>query len=813
MAQKKKRRKKGSSKKKNVKKQDYTWSIIGLILLLIAILSCVKFGLFSRQLINCLRFFVGDSHYFASFLIGIFGLVMLIYNQPPKLGLKKEVGLGVFYLGLAFFQSTLWFEGLMINHGFVNTFLHTISGEFSRSQNTTDAGGGIIGAFIYQLLFPLFGGIGSKVLAFLMLLIGILMLLNVKFLSLLHGFQDFSQLFIQKNKDAGDKLKDKYVDFVENYQEKKQSKDNREKLSDPIKSSDEFFPDLSDFSSEADPVSSQEPASSQASQQSKVEISMPNQDEQNDPFEVAPTVTHLSDEDDLPPSHGNLEEDKKIIQEAKSKANQSKNDSAQPTASVNHGTYKKPPLTLLEPVKKVDQSQDRELIEKNTQILESTFKSFGVKVNVKKAVIGPTVTRYEVQPAVGVKVSRIVNLADDLALALAAKDIRIEAPIPGKPLVGIEVPNKTTSAVSFKDVMVHQDEKAKKVDLDVPLGKDVEAQIISADLTKMPHLLIAGSTGSGKSVAINTIITSILMKSYPEDVKLVLIDPKMVELSVYNGVPHLLIPVVTDAKLAANALRKTVKEMERRYKLFASSGVRNITEYNKKVQENNADKNNPVMQKLPYIVVIVDELSDLMMVAGREVEDAIVRLAQMARAAGIHMILATQRPSVDVITGLIKANVPSRIAFAVSSGVDSRTILDQVGAEKLLGRGDMLFLPIGASKPERVQGAYISVDEVEKVVQWVKQQQEAQYDEQMIPSAKEETADDNEEPEDELYQDAVALVKKQQSASVSMLQRRFRIGYNRAARIIDEMEAKGVVGPSEGSKPRQVLVPPDNQEG
>ena len=486
---------------------------------------------------------------------------------------------------------------------------------------------------------------------------------------------------------------------------------------------------------------------------------------------------------------------------------------AQQPTPVNHGSYKKPPVTLLSPIKKVDQSQDRELIEKNTQILESTFKSFGVKVNVKKAVIGPTVTRYEVQPAVGVKVSRIVNLADDLALALAAKDIRIEAPIPGKPLVGIEVPNKTTSAVSFKDVVVHQDEKVKEIDLDVPLGKDVEAQIISADLRKMPHLLIAGSTGSGKSVAINTIITSILMKSYPEDVKLVLIDPKMVELSVYNGVPHLLIPVVTDAKLAANALRKTVKEMERRYKLFASSGVRNITEYNKKVTENNADKNNPVMQKLPYIVVIVDELSDLMMVAGREVEDAIVRLAQMARAAGIHMILATQRPSVDVITGLIKANVPSRIAFAVSSGVDSRTILDQVGAEKLLGRGDMLFLPIGASKPERVQGAYISVDEVEKVVQWVKQQQEAQYDEQMIPSATEETDASNDEPEDELYQDAVNLVKKQQSASVSMLQRRFRIGYNRAARIIDEMEAKGVVGPSEGSKPRQVLVPPDNQEG
>ena len=330
----------------------------------------------------------------------------------------------------------------------------------------------------------------------------------------------------------------------------------------------------------------------------------------------------------------------------------------------------------------------------------------------------------------------------------------------------------------------------------------------------MPHLLIAGSTGSGKSVAINTIITSILMKSYPEDVKLVLIDPKMVELSVYNGIPHLLIPVVTDAKLATNALRKTVKEMERRYQLFAAGGVRNITEYNQKVAENNADKTNSVMEKLPYIVVIVDELSDLMMVAGHDVEDAIVRLAQMARAAGIHMILATQRPSVDVITGLIKANVPSRISFAVSSGVDSRTILDQVGAEKLLGRGDMLFLPIGAAKPERVQGAFISVNEVEKVVSWVKEQQEAVYNEDMIPSKNdsESQIDGEDEPEDEFYDQAVALVRKQQSASVSMLQRRFRIGYNRAARIVDAMEAKGIVGPSEGSKPRQVLIPPEKDD-
>ncbi|NHL93217.1 DNA translocase FtsK, partial [Lactobacillus helveticus] len=514
---------------------------------------------------------------------------------------------------------------------------------------------------------------------------------------------------------------------------------------------------------------------------------------------------------DLPKSHSFTQEDQKLVQEL---------------ANVDHGelktdtvvnkSYKKPPLNLLDPIKSTDQSTDRDLIKKNTQVLQSTFKSFGVKVIIKKAILGPTITRYEVQPAVGVKVSRIVNLADDLALALAAKDIRIEAPIPGKPFIGIEVPNQTTSVVSFKDVMEHQDVKAKKDPINVPLGKDVTGSTISANLAKMPHLLIAGSTGSGKSVAINTILASILMKSRPEDVKLVLIDPKMVELSVYNGVPHLLIPVVTDAKLASNALRKVVKEMERRYKLFAAGGVRNMGEYNQKVAENNQDKSKPAMKPLPYILVVVDELSDLMMVGGHDVEGAIVRLGQMARAAGIHMILATQRPSVDVITGLIKANVPSRISFAVSSGVDSRTILDQTGAEKLLGRGDMLYMPIGASKPERIQGAYIASDEVERVIDWVKKQQKVDYDETMIPKKGDNSSassDENDEPEDEFYNQAVDLVRRQQTASVSMLQRRFRIGYNRAARIVDEMEAKGIVGPSEGSKPRQVLVPPVKNEG
>lgn len=803
----KKRKRRATKKKKTTtkkKKQSMDWVITGIVLVLVAVLSCVHFGLFSQQLINLIRFFVGDSHYLASIILGLFGLVMVIYDQPPHFTLKRGSGLGVFYLGLLLWESSRVFNQMMIHQGFVNAFLTSIGEEFSRAQITTKVGGGFIGSMFYQLVFPILGTVGSEVISLLMMLIGILMICNVKFTTLLSGFQKGSQLVIEKNKDAGEALKSKYNDLVEKHEQNKQEKlNNREKLTDPLDNDDDIFPSISDFNSEA-------VASNKVKKESSPKFDPPIEVSQ----ESTPTPIEVEDNsvNDLPASHSYAEEDQKMKQELQ-KIDHGDLETKQ-SAQPKNRNYRRPPINLLSPIKNVDQSQDKALIQKNTEILESTFKSFGVHVIVKKAVLGPTVTRYEVQPAVGVKVSKIVNLADDLALALAAKDIRIEAPIPGKPLIGIEVPNRTTSAVSFKDVMVHQDAKEKEISLDVPLGKDVEGKVISADLRKMPHLLIAGSTGSGKSVAINTIITSILMKAYPEDVKLVLIDPKMVELSVYNGIPHLLIPVVTDAKLATNALRKTVKEMERRYQLFAAGGVRNITEYNQKVVENNADKNNSVMEKLPYIVVIVDELSDLMMVAGHDVEDAIVRLAQMARAAGIHMILATQRPSVDVITGLIKANVPSRISFAVSSGVDSRTILDQVGAEKLLGRGDMLFLPIGAAKPERVQGAYISVTEVEKIVSWVKEQQEAVYNEDMIPSKNdsENQTDSEDEPEDEFYDQAVALVRKQQSASVSMLQRRFRIGYNRAARIVDEMEAKGIVGPSEGSKPRQVLIPPEKDD-
>lgn len=468
--------------------------------------------------------------------------------------------------------------------------------------------------------------------------------------------------------------------------------------------------------------------------------------------------------------------------------------------------YKLPSIDLFAPVKSKGQGNEKELVRQNIKVLEDTFASFGIKVVVERAEIGPSVTRYELKPAVGVRVNRISNLADDLALALAAKDVRIEAPIPGKSLVGIEVPNSEVAMVPFRELWEQSKTDASKL-LEIPLGKAVNGSVRSFDLTKMPHLLVAGSTGSGKSVAVNGIISSILMKAGPDQVKFMMIDPKMVELSVYNDIPHLLIPVVTNPRKAARALQKVVDEMEKRYELFSHIGVRNLEGYNAKVEEFNS-RSEEKQIPLPLIVVIVDELADLMMVASKEVEDAIIRLGQKARAAGIHMILATQRPSVDVISGLIKANVPSRVAFAVASGTDSRTILGENGAEKLLGRGDMLFHPIGESAPVRLQGSFISDDDVERIVNFVKEQADADYDETFDPG---EVADGDGESSfgddggDPLFNEARALVVETQKASASMIQRRLSVGFNRATRLMEELEAAGVIGPAEGTKPRKVL--------
>ncbi|MBC8632208.1 DNA translocase FtsK [[Eubacterium] tenue] len=497
-----------------------------------------------------------------------------------------------------------------------------------------------------------------------------------------------------------------------------------------------------------------------------------------------------------------LKELQKAKPNQKTEISSNQNDTLEKTqpmgikAESSYENYKKPSVDLLNKIDSKSDDKSKKKVLKNASLLEKTLSDFGVEAKVNQVTVGPTITRYELQPSPGVKVSKIVNLTDDIALSLAAKSIRIEAPIPGKSAIGIEVPNEEAQMVTLREVLESDEFNKFESPLAMGLGKDIAGKPIIADIGKMPHLLIAGSTGSGKSVCVNTLINSILYKSNPDEVKFLLIDPKVVELANYNGIPHLLIPVVTDPKKAANALNWAVTEMNRRYKLFAESSVKDITSYNEKSEE-----------KLPKIVIIIDELADLMMVSANDVEDYICRLAQMARAAGMHLIVATQRPSVDVITGVIKANIPSRIAFAVSSQTDSRTILDMGGAEKLLGKGDMLFYPLGAAKPVRLQGAFISESESERVIDYVKSQvkDEVKYEECIVDSiskiSKEQSSD-----VDEFLSEAIEFVVESGQASASMLQRKFKIGFNRAARLIDSMEERGIVGKSEGSKPRKVLI-------
>ena len=486
---------------------------------------------------------------------------------------------------------------------------------------------------------------------------------------------------------------------------------------------------------------------------------------------------------------------KKVIKEEKKAITPTQNK-----LEVNEESYDNyilPPISLLNNPAKKQTVTKGDIVEKS-KILQSTFNNFGIEVKIVKAIVGPSITQFQILPTPGTKVSKIVNLSNDIALNLAAKDVRIEAPIPGKSLIGIEIPNTVNELVTMKEVFVNDKDNSP---LSVAIGKDVSGEAMFTRIDKTPHLLIAGSTGSGKSVCVNTIITSILLKNNPDKVNLIMIDPKMVELSIYDGIPHLLTSVVTDPLKAADVLHKVVLEMESRYREFARTRVRNIEGYNKIAEKD------PDYKELPYIVVIIDELADLMMVSSKEVEESIARIAQKARAAGIHMIIATQRPSVDVITGVIKTNIPSRIAFAVSSSIDSRTILDKSGAETLLGKGDMLYLSADSSKPVRIQGAFLSDDEVEKVVDFVKSQSKAQYDPNMTPSeVSSQSGDFSTEEVDPLYKEVLLFIAKTQKASASLLQRRFKIGYNRAARIIDMLEEDGYIGPVDGSKPRKVFL-------
>ena len=480
-------------------------------------------------------------------------------------------------------------------------------------------------------------------------------------------------------------------------------------------------------------------------------------------------------------------------------------------AKINKN-YKLPPLSLLKTIKNVNDKENVNGVKANIEILERVLSDFDVPGKIVECHIGPTVTQYELELKAGTKVNKLLSIQKEMELALAAKDIRIQAPIPGKNTIGIEIPNKTISSVSFKEVLAHLPEVNEKSLLAVGLGKDIMGKVKWAEINATPHLLVAGATGSGKSVCINCIIASILMRAKPDEVKLVMVDPKKVELTMYNGIPHLLAPVVTDPKKASIALKNIVSEMERRYDIFEHTKNKNIKSYNEYC------KTHPEYEKMSYIVVIIDELADLMLVAAKEVEDSIMRITQMARAAGIHLIVATQRPSTDVITGVVKANIPSRISFAVSSSIDSRTILDATGAEKLIGKGDMLFLPMGENAPIRIQGAYVSDEELEKIVDYVISQQKAQYDESLTIDKNEssQSIDDNyqsdEEYDDPLYNEIVDFAVKTGKISASLIQRKYRLGYNRAARIIDLLEERGIIGPPNGSKPREVLVKLENKE-
>lgn len=771
---------KAPTKKQKLQQEKTTYFLIGIGFIVFGIIGGLKLGFLGILMANVFRFLVGNTFRVMSVLLVIYGVLLLFMGKDPKFK-RKTIWIGglIFYLGVLLFIEIGLFKQINRDTAIISLTWQKIYAEIKANQISQSVGGGMIGATLYSVTYFLVSKFGSYVISFIAMGSGALLFLNI-------GLNDVIEKVRTWGGSAAESMDEKKHQLSERQEEKKKLKTQKEKK----KLSENSVRELSPGEKLA-----------QESQDSPIEVEQEQMTLEIDSYQDSYNKEQIS---------RSKKATEKPVEELKEKEQLLDFDIPEEVENID---YVLPGIDLLNEIPLTDQSKEYKLVEKNVQVLERTFDSFGVDAKVVRASLGPSVTKFEIQPAVGVKVSKIVGLTDDLALALAAKDIRMEAPIPGKSLIGIEVPNQTTSMVSFRDVIESQKSDPDKL-LEVPLGRSISGDVMSADLTKMPHLLIAGSTGSGKSVCINGIISCLLMKAKPNQVKLMMIDPKMVELNVYNGVPHLLTPVVTNPRKAAQALQKVVEEMERRYELFAGFGVRNMGGYNDMVKRHNQETGEN-KSLLPYIVVIVDELADLMMVASNEVEDAIIRLAQMARAAGIHMILATQRPSVDVITGIIKANVPSRIAFAVSSGIDSRTIIDGNGAEKLLGRGDMLFVPMGENKPIRVQGAFISDQEVENIVEFVTSQQEADYQEHMMPTDEVETSNGGGNSSvDEYFEEAKALIIEMQTASISLLQRRFRIGYNRAARLIDELEEHGVVGPSEGSKPRKVLMTfiPDENE-
>ena len=779
----------------------------------------------------------------SSFFFGIFGLMAYVFpiclflavvfavsNRENKVAAVKIVAAVLFVSFLCLFVQMV-------------TDSSKEAGAISAFQYGFDnkAGGGIIGGLLEQLLCPNFGVPGTYVIDIIVLIISLVLITER---SIMKGMQKGGKVIYDSAKDDAIRRMDAAKERREEREKEREKEQARRRMEKKVsgvaldtklpspdkkkfKSDDINEITLSDI--EDMPVVQEE---------NKVALTATNgSQEMEQPVWQEPVIHTLNEPEPIaePKAESNLPKEPvhPVMEEEKTRKNkkQDKMEIEDEVAAVEEsivkqensgGRYVFPPVDLLKKGNAGASGDTRDYLNQTAAKLKETLKNFGINITITAINCGPAVTRYEFQPEMGVKVSKIVNLSDDIKMNLAAADIRIEAPIPGKAAIGIEVPNKESIPVMFRDLVESEEFHANKSPIAFAAGKDIAGKVMIADIAKMPHLLIAGATGSGKSVCINTIIMSILYRADPEDVKLIMIDPKVVELSVYNGIPHLFIPVVTDPKKAAGALHWAVAEMTDRYQKFAEYGVRDLKGYNQKVEgiKDIDDPDKP--KKMPQIVIIVDELADLMMVAPGDVEDAICRLAQLARAAGIHLVIATQRPSVNVITGLIKANMPSRIAFSVTSGVDSRTILDMNGAEKLLGKGDMLYYPQGLQKPLRVQGAFVSDKEVSDVVEFLKEHNEGEgyssdIEERMnnisvSASTGADAASGDGNDRDAYFLDAAKLLIDKDKGSIGMIQRYFKVGFNRAARIMDQLEEAGVVGPDEGTKPRQVLMSPEQLE-
>lgn len=847
-----------------------TYLILGIMISFVALLGLFQWGALGALIVNGFRLLVGETYALLLAPILALGLYMMVKGQLFVVRLQHFLGGIMTLTALTSLLHVNQFIGQEpLPQSIFSMTYQIFRNEVLMGQVRVPMGGGMLGAITYATFGYLFGKWGTYLLVVILFLAGFSLLLNLPwqawqglFARMSTGVQGLSRRLFPPSQATEEEpakqvfyseddveaapqapsrsssrklsLSERFFGFVEEEDQEPGLEDSDHNLPNRLRRRPLANWDEEETSRSQAPVLDLDYLEGQDAQEDTVPIVIANAhqaeadwESEDNVFDIEPApVSDLASVDpELEPSkplapaadaaagHWQAQAheradltrddlDSQLDQMAEQEGPQAPVVIKKPRA---HKPYQLPGKNLLKKIPPVDQSEEYARINENIAKLERTFESFGVQAKVVKANLGPSVTKYEIQPSIGVKVSKIVSLSDDIALALAARDVRMEAPIPGKSLIGIEVPNTQVSPVSFWEI-IDAALESKHI-LEVPLGRDISGVVCLADLSKMPHLLIAGATGSGKSVGMNVIITSLLMKAKPDEVKFLMIDPKKVELTMYDGVPHLLAPVVTNPRKAAQALNKVVQEMERRYELFAATGVRNIDGYNEQVDNYNKEQGTGY-EAMPKIVVFIDELADLMMVASNEVESAIIRLAQMARAAGIHMIIATQRPSVDVITGIIKANVPSRLAFAVSSSIDSRTILDSNGAEKLLGRGDMLFQPMGKNKPVRVQGAYISDSEVEKITEFVKNQQEAEYDETMMVSD-DETGGAASASDDEYFGEAVELIRGLETISISQLQRKFRIGYNRAARLIDDLEAQGFIGPQDGSKPRQVFVQAD----